>query len=79
MTKRFVLTLLNEATLKPEGHIFMMGSSFTVYTQTVRRGTKEMEVTRVHDGHSNNGGWFVEGSLHEVTNTIICNSGLEKL
>jgi len=78
MTKRFVLTLINEATLKPEGYIFMMGSSFTVYTETVRRGATETEVTRVHDGHSNNGGWYVEGSLREVMDTIICNGGTEK-
>lgn len=71
MSKSFVLTRLCTTTFKPEGPMFFTGTSFTVYSEVYRRGQVEREVTRIHDGHSNNGGWFVEGTVAEVMETIM--------
>ncbi len=71
MTKSFVLTRLCTHSFKPEGDMFFTGTSFTVYTQVRRVGNIEREVTRIHDGHHNNGGWWVDGSLEEVMDTIL--------
>ena len=71
MTKSFVLTRLCTHSFKPEGKMFFTGTSFTVYSQVRRVGNIEREVTRIHDGHHNNGGWWVEGTVSEVMETIM--------
>jgi hypothetical protein len=69
--KAFFVTKLCDTTLRPDGEMFMTGTSFTVYTQNVRRGQVEREVTRIYDGNHNDGGWFVEGTLDEVAEIIM--------
>ena len=51
--------------------MFFTGTSFTVYSQVRRVGNIEREVTRIYDGHHNNGGWWVEGTVAEVAETIM--------
>lgn len=71
MIKSFVLTTLCTHSFKPEGIMFFTGTSFTVYSQVRKVGKIEREVTRIHDGHHNNGGWWVEGTVSEVMETIM--------
>ena len=71
MSKSFVLTRLCTHSFKPEGKMFFTGTSFTVYSQVRRVGNIEREVTRIHDGHHNNGGWLVEGTVSEVMEIIM--------
>ena len=71
MTKSFVLTRLCTHSFKPEEKMFFTGTSFTVYSQVRRVGNIEREVTRIYDGHHNNGGWWVEGTVAEVAETIM--------
>ena len=69
--RAFALTKLCETTLRPDGKLFMTGTSFTVYTQNIRRGQVEREVVRIYDGHHNDGGWLVYGTFDEVIDTLL--------
>ena len=71
MSKSFVLTRLCTHSFKPEGQMFFTGTSFTVYSHVRRIGNIEREVTRIYDGHNNNGGWWVEGTVSEVMEIIM--------
>ena len=71
MSKSFVLTRLCTHSFKPEGQMFYTGTSFTVDSHVRRIGNIEREVTRIYDGHHNNGGWWVEGTVSEVMEIIM--------
>ena len=56
---------------RDNGKIILTGNTFSVYTETRRWGTTELDICVVDNGTSNNAGYWVSDSYNDIENMTI--------